>query len=108
MLSFNLVQFFCFQDFNVNINFFKDYDENYLVIFNIILWLMIVMFVVIFGVFYGMWNIDFGRDSIIYRMIIIRLKKDQLFFDLVELFFVCRVYRCDLLLVNFLKINVFL
>lgn len=45
-------------DSNVNINLSKDYDENYPAIFNIILWLMIVMFVVIFGVSYGMWNID--------------------------------------------------
>lgn len=63
-------------DSNVNINLSKDYDENYPAIFNIILWLMIVMFVVIFGVSYGMWNIDPGRDSIIYRMTTTRLKKD--------------------------------
>lgn len=76
MLSFNSVQFLCFQDSNVNINLSKDYDENYPAIINIILWLMIVMFVVIFGVSYGMWNIDPGRDSIIYRMTTTRLKKD--------------------------------
>lgn len=76
MLSFNLVQFLWFQDSNININLSKDYDENYPAIFNIILWLMIVMFVVLFGVSYGMWNIDPGRDSIIYRMTTTRLKKD--------------------------------
>lgn len=63
-------------DSNININLSKDYDENYPAIFNIILWLMIVMFVVLFGVSYGMWNIDPGRDSIIYRMTTTRLKKD--------------------------------
>lgn len=76
MLSLNLVQFLWFQDSNININLSKDYDENYPAIFNIILWLMIVMFVVLFGVSYGMWNIDPGRDSIIYRMTTTRLKKD--------------------------------
>lgn len=76
MLSFNSVQFLWFQDSNININLSKDYDENYPAIFNIILWLMIVMFLVLFGVSYGMWNIDPGRDSIIYRMTTTRLKKD--------------------------------
>ncbi|XP_061189496.1 renin receptor-like [Saccostrea echinata] len=63
-------------DSEVNINLSKDYDENYPAIFNIILWMMIAMFVVIFAVSYGMWNIDPGRDSIIYRMTTTRLKKD--------------------------------
>ncbi|XP_048745109.2 renin receptor-like [Ostrea edulis] len=59
-----------------DINLSKDYDENYPAIFNIILWTMIILFVLIFAVSYGMWNIDPGRDSIIYRMTTTRLKKD--------------------------------
>nr|XP_022341377.1 renin receptor-like [Crassostrea virginica] len=64
------------KDEEEDINLSKDYDENYPAIFNIILWMMIVMFVVLFAVSYGMWNMDPGRDSIIYRMTTTRLKKD--------------------------------
>ncbi|XP_033759893.1 renin receptor-like [Pecten maximus] len=59
-----------------DMNLSKDYDEDYASVFNIILWLMIVMAIVLFAVCYGMWNIDPGRDSIIYRMTTTRLKKD--------------------------------
>ncbi|KAH3797674.1 renin receptor-like [Dreissena polymorpha] len=53
-----------------------DYDENYPVIFNIVLWLMILMAIAVIAICYGIWNIDPGRDSIIYRMTTTRLKKD--------------------------------
>ncbi|XP_052784830.1 renin receptor-like [Mya arenaria] len=53
-----------------------DYDENYPVMFNIVLWLMIFLAVSMLAVSYGIWNIDPGRDSIIYRMTTTRLKKD--------------------------------
>lgn len=58
------------------LNLSKDYDEDYPAIFNIILWFMIIMAIVLFAVSYGMWNMDPGRDSIIYRMTTTRLKKD--------------------------------
>ncbi|XP_060082576.1 renin receptor-like [Ylistrum balloti] len=59
-----------------DVNLSKDYDEDYSSVFNIILWFMIVMAIVLFAVCYGMWNMDPGRDSIIYRMTTTRLKKD--------------------------------
>lgn len=59
-----------------DMNLSKDYDEDYSSIFNIILWFMIVLAIVLFAVCYGMWNIDPGRDSIIYRMTTTRLKKE--------------------------------
>ncbi|KAJ8311119.1 hypothetical protein KUTeg_011329 [Tegillarca granosa] len=54
----------------------RNYSEDYPAIFNIILWLMIIMFLSFFAVSYGIWNMDPGRDSIIYRMTSTRLKKD--------------------------------
>ncbi|OWF49195.1 renin receptor-like isoform X2 [Mizuhopecten yessoensis] len=58
------------------LNLSKDYDQDYPSVFNIILWFMIIMAIVLFAVCYGMWNMDPGRDSIIYRMTTTRLKKD--------------------------------
>ena len=58
------------------LNLSEDYDENYPAIFNIILWFMIILAIVLFAVCYGMWHMDPGRDSIIYRMTTTRLKKD--------------------------------
>ncbi|CAC5405531.1 ATP6AP2 [Mytilus coruscus] len=58
------------------LNLSKDYDEDYPAIFNIILWFMIILAIVLFSVSYGMWHMDPGRDSIIYRMTTTRLKKD--------------------------------
>ncbi|KAK3094406.1 hypothetical protein FSP39_001326, partial [Pinctada imbricata] len=59
-----------------SLNLSNDYDEDYPAIFNIILWFMIVLFIFLFLVSYAMWNMDPGRDSIIYRMTTTRLKKD--------------------------------
>nr|KAG5688009.1 hypothetical protein BaRGS_022950 [Batillaria attramentaria] len=53
-----------------------DYDQDFPAMFNIILWLMVLLAVSVFIISYGMWNIDPGRDSIIYRMTSQRLKKD--------------------------------
>lgn len=53
-----------------------DYDENYPVAFNIILWLMILLAIAIYAIAYSIWNMDPGRDSIIYRMTTTRLKRD--------------------------------
>ena len=57
-------------------NLAQDYGELYPVMFNIILWMMILMAIAFFAVCYGIWNMDPGRDSIIYRMTTTRLKKD--------------------------------
>jgi renin receptor len=54
----------------------KAVDPNYAAIFNIILWTVIVLAVVIFSVSVAIWNMDPGRDSIIYRMTSQRIKKD--------------------------------
>ncbi|CAM9814482.1 unnamed protein product [Lampetra planeri] len=52
------------------------YNYNYAVVFNIVLWLMLAMALAIIAVSYGMWNMDPGRDSLIYRMTNQRLKAD--------------------------------
>lgn len=57
-------------------NLAQDYGELYPVMFNIILWMMILFAIAFFAVCYGIWNMDPGRDSIIYRMTTTRLKKD--------------------------------
>ncbi|XP_076454294.1 renin receptor-like [Babylonia areolata] len=53
-----------------------DYHDDFPAMFNIILWLTVVLAIAVFVIAYGMWNIDPGRDSIIYRMTSQRLKKD--------------------------------
>ena len=58
------------------VNVSESYDPNYDVMFNIILWMMVVLTVTIIMVSYGMWNMDPGTDSIIYRMTSQRLKRD--------------------------------
>ncbi|KAI7791081.1 renin receptor [Triplophysa rosa] len=44
------------------------YNYDYAVIFNIILWLMIVLALAVIAISYNLWNMDPGYDSIIYRM----------------------------------------
>ncbi|XP_038050092.1 renin receptor-like [Patiria miniata] len=51
------------------------YDEDYPVIFNIILWFAIVLALAIYAVAYSLWNLDPG-DTIIYRMTSQRMKID--------------------------------
>jgi len=53
-----------------------DWDEDFPPIFNIILWMGILLILALIGIAYGMWNMDPGRDSIIYRMTSQRIKKD--------------------------------
>ncbi|XP_063845262.1 renin receptor-like [Scylla paramamosain] len=60
-------------DPNVN----KSYSSDYPAIFNIILWLSIVLVLAILAISMSMWNMDPGRDSIIYRMTTMRMKKDN-------------------------------
>ena len=57
-------------------NVSEGFHANYSVTFNIILWLLIVMAVVIYAVAYGIWYMDPGHDSIIYRMTSQRMKRD--------------------------------
>ncbi|CAH1780909.1 unnamed protein product [Owenia fusiformis] len=58
------------------INLTDDVDPNYAVIFNIILWLGIILIISLFAISYGIWGMDPGRDSIIYRMTSQRMKKE--------------------------------
>ncbi|KAK6485484.1 renin receptor-like [Huso huso] len=44
------------------------YNFDYAVIFNIILWMMIVLVLAVIAISYNLWNMDPGYDSIIYRM----------------------------------------
>ncbi|KAA0712041.1 ATPase H(+)-transporting lysosomal accessory protein 2 [Triplophysa tibetana] len=44
------------------------YNYDYAVIFNIILWLMIILALAVIAISYNLWNMDPGYDSIIYRM----------------------------------------
>jgi len=58
------------------INLSPSYDDNYPVFFNIILWTLVVLALTIYAIGYGIWTMDPGKDSIIYRMTTTRLKKD--------------------------------
>ncbi|XP_074657502.1 renin receptor-like [Tubulanus polymorphus] len=59
-----------------NLNLAADYGYDFPVMFNIILWMMVVLGVTVFGISVCMWHMDPGRDSIIYRMTNTRMKKD--------------------------------
>jgi len=60
-----------------DLNLATIYSGDYPVIFNIILFLGIILTLFILGVSCAMANMDPGRDSIIYRMTNPRMKKDQ-------------------------------
>lgn len=62
--------------FEQSINLAATWTSDYAAGFNIILWTMVVLFLIVLGVSCGMWNMDPGRDSIIYRMTSQRMKKD--------------------------------
>jgi hypothetical protein len=51
------------------------YDENYPVIFNIVLWMGILLALAVYAVSYALWFLDPG-DTIIYRMTSQRMKID--------------------------------
>lgn len=53
-----------------------EYSEDYPIIFNIWLWLLVVLVLSIYVVCLVMWYMDPGRDSIIYRMTSQRIKTD--------------------------------
>ncbi|TRY92515.1 hypothetical protein DNTS_004169 [Danionella cerebrum] len=52
------------------------YNFDYAVIFNIILWLMIVLALAVIAISYNLWNMDPGYDSIIYRMTNQKIRMD--------------------------------
>lgn len=57
-------------------NLGPEYSEDYPIIFNIWLWLVIVLVLSLYAVCVIMWYMDPGRDSIIYRMTSQRIKTD--------------------------------
>ncbi|KAM9804782.1 renin receptor [Neosynchiropus ocellatus] len=52
------------------------YNFQYAVIFNIVLWLMIVLALAVIATAYNLWNMDPGYDSIIYRMTNQKIRMD--------------------------------
>lgn len=59
-----------------DLNLAPAFTFMYAPIFNIILWTMIAFALAVFGIAWGMWNMDPGRDSLIYRMTSQRMKRD--------------------------------
>lgn len=59
-----------------NKNLGAEYSEDYPVIFNISLWLLVVLVLSVYVICLIMWYMDPGRDSIIYRMTSQRIKTD--------------------------------
>ncbi|KAM9321427.1 renin receptor [Gastrophryne carolinensis] len=57
-------------------NLAYEYNYNYAVVFNIILWLMIGLALAIIAISYNLWNMDPGYDSIIYRMTNQKIRMD--------------------------------
>lgn len=60
-----------------NLNLATQYSSDYPAIFNIILWLSIVLSISVLAISVAMATMDPGRDSIIYRMTNPRMKKDN-------------------------------
>lgn len=58
------------------LNLAADYSADFPVMFNLILWLSVVLALAVYAVAYGLWNIDPGKDSIIYRRGYAHAKKD--------------------------------
>ncbi|XP_073816552.1 ATPase H(+)-transporting accessory protein 2 [Musca autumnalis] len=58
-------------------NLAEYYNEDYPVIFNIILWFMVTFGFALLAICYAIGSMDPGRDSIIYRMTSTRMKKDN-------------------------------
>ncbi|KAM9709693.1 renin receptor [Menidia menidia] len=52
------------------------YNFEYAVIFNIVLWLMIILALAVIAIAYNLWNMDPGYDSIIYRMTNQKIRMD--------------------------------
>lgn len=60
-----------------DLNLAYQYGADFHITFAMIAFTTILFIVTIFGISLGMWYIDPGRDSIIYRMTSQRIKKDQ-------------------------------
>ncbi|XP_037950808.1 ATPase H(+)-transporting accessory protein 2 [Teleopsis dalmanni] len=58
-------------------NLAEYYNQDYPVIFNIILWFMVTFGFALLAICYAIGSMDPGRDSIIYRMTSTRIKKDN-------------------------------
>ncbi|ELU02970.1 hypothetical protein CAPTEDRAFT_21484, partial [Capitella teleta] len=52
------------------------FTAMYPIVFNIILWTMVLIVLATFAIVWGLWFMDPGRDSIIYRMTSQRIKKE--------------------------------
>lgn len=57
-------------------NLASTYDDNFPVIFNIWFWLLVILFLAVYAISLSLWNMDPGRDSIIYRLTQKRTKSD--------------------------------
>uniref|UniRef100_A0A1L8EF20 Putative renin receptor n=1 Tax=Haematobia irritans TaxID=7368 RepID=A0A1L8EF20_HAEIR len=62
---------------NKDYNLAEYYNDDYPVIFNIILWFMVTFGFALLAICYAIGSMDPGRDSIIYRMTSTRMKKDN-------------------------------
>lgn len=60
-----------------DINLAYAFDADYHTAFATIGFTTVVLLLTVFGVSVAMWNIDPGRDSIIYRLTSQKIKKDQ-------------------------------
>lgn len=60
-----------------NFNLATYYNADYPIIFNIILWFMVVFGFSLLAICYAIGSMDPGRDSIIYRLSSTRMKKDN-------------------------------
>jgi renin receptor len=64
-----------FQSLEEDLDIAPAYTDMYPIVFNLMLWGGIAYTLVIFAIAYGIWVMDPGKDSIIYRMTSTR-KKD--------------------------------
>ncbi|XP_057302519.1 renin receptor-like [Hydractinia symbiolongicarpus] len=59
-----------------DLNLSSNYDDMFAVIFNIWFWLLVLLALSVYAVSLALWNMDPGRDSIIYRLTQQRIKSD--------------------------------
>jgi len=59
-----------------NLNLSSDYDETFPVIFNMWFWLVVLLALICYATSVAMWNMDPGRDSIIYRLTQQKIKSE--------------------------------
>ena len=63
----------------------SQYDSMFPIIFNIWFWLLVVIFLATYAISVAMWNMDPGRDSIIYRLTEQKIKNDWIMEEWIEL-----------------------